>query len=306
MSSPHPSPLPQRMLLSQNFLNDPRLVASLLDKTRLDSESVVLEIGPGGGIITEQLARRYRRVIAVEKDPSLARILQRTFQDWPGVTIHSGDFLEYHLPRTPYNVVANIPFNITSAVVTKLTTAANPPGDAYLVVQREAADMLLGRPRDTLRSILLKPWFEPSVTHHFQRRDFIPAPRVDVVMLRLRKRGPPLISTHDRQPFRDFVTYVFTHWQRTRHSPLADLFTQRQLRFIAHACGFDPDVHPTFISFEHWLTLFGQLKVVASMEALQRIQGSEARLLAQQSRLQKRHRTRTGRRKTGAKCEPVL
>ncbi|MGH2480687.1 MAG: 23S ribosomal RNA methyltransferase Erm [Ktedonobacteraceae bacterium] len=292
------SSLSKRALLSQNFLKDPYLVASLLDRFDLGCDSVVYEIGPGEGIITEQLALRYKQVVAIEKDPLLARLLQGRFGGWPNVTIHSGDFLHYRLPRSPYKVFANIPFNITSDIVKRLIGAEYPPDDAYLAMQQEAADMFLGNPRESLRTILLKPWFETDIVHRFQRWDFVPTPRVDVVMLRLRKRGPPLVNNIDRQHFRDFVVHVFTRWQPTWRNPLNDIFTGRQRSYIERELGIDLGATPTSLSIEQWLNLFGQLKIVWNTRALQTISGSEKRLLAQQRRLQKSHRTRSTRHKT--------
>ena len=134
----------QRVLYSQNFLKDPNLVALLLDQSSLESDDVVYEIGPGKGLITRQLALRYRQVIAIERDPHLSAWLQREFASWSNVTIHYGDFLFYNLPRQPYKVFANIPFNITAAIVAQLTAAQRPPEDAYLCMQKEAAEMFLG------------------------------------------------------------------------------------------------------------------------------------------------------------------
>src|SRR6476661_8608143 len=137
------APPSQSILYSQNFLRDPALVASLLDKCDIGVGDVVYEIGPGKGILTEQLALRCKQVVAIEKDPDLADLLWRRFAGWPHVTIHQGDFLEYLLPRhRPYKVVANIPFNVTAAIVHKLTMAERPPVDAYLTMQREAAEAL--------------------------------------------------------------------------------------------------------------------------------------------------------------------
>lgn len=286
------------ILLSQNFLKHPALVTSLLDRCDVGANDVVYEIGPGKGIMTEQLALRCRRVVAIEKDLCLAAQLRRRFAATPAVTIHQGDFLDYPLPHGPYKVVANIPFNITAAIVSKLTAAGCSPRDAYLAMQREAADVLLGRPHESLRSILCKPWFETETVYRFQRTDFDPAPRVDVVMLRLRKRGPPLVSPRDKQCFRDFVVHVYT----TRHSQpmtaLQSVFTRQQLRHVRHDLGLDANATPTSIAFEQWLDLFAYFKTVGDARTLREIAGSEDRLLWQQQRLQKVHRTRaSGRRK---------
>ena len=283
--------------LSQNFLTNSRLVASLLDRFDLGADSVVYEIGPGKGIITEQLALRFRRVIAIEKDQRLAASLMRKFGDWPNVTIHPGDFLGYPLPHNSYNVFANIPFNITAAIVTKLTTVENPPEVAYLAMQREAGRMFIGKPQESLRTILLKPWFETEIVHRFQRSDFAPAPRVDVVMLRLRKRGPPLVGEMDRPFFRNFVVYVFTHGQPAGANPLTNLFPGRQRAALERTLGIDLTARPTSLTFAQWLRLFERLKVVGNPTAPGLVAGSEQRLMRQQARLEKRHRTCADRRR---------
>lgn len=287
--------LRQSVQLSQNFLTNSNLVASLLDRFApggVGDHGVVYEIGPGKGIITRQLALRYRHVVAIEKDPRLAARLIETFSDWPNVTIHTGDFLGFPLPHSPYTVFANIPFNITAAIVTRLTATETPPDVAHLVMQREAAAMFMGKPHESLRTVLLKPWFETELVHRFQRSDFAPAPRVDVVMLRLRKRGPPLVSNTDRQFFRDFVVYVFTHWQPNGLNPLTNLFTGRQRARAERILGFDLSARPISLTFGQWLRLFEQVKATGRNDARQWLAGSEQRLLHQQARLEKQHRTR--------------
>ena len=274
----------QPIFYAQNFLRDSCLVASLLARYRIDHNDVVYEIGPGKGIITEQLARRCKQVVAIEKDPRLSAPLRQQFANRPNVTIREGDFLDYHLPRKPYKVFANIPFNITTAIVTKLTSAEYPPEDAYLVMQKEAADRFLGRPHESLYSVLLKPWFEVQMVHRFRRRDFVPEPRVDVVMLRLRKRGPPLIRRADRQSFRDFVVYSFTTWRPTLSDILKSIFTGQQLQRIRKELDIDPGATPTSLTFEQWLNVFECFKNVGNRQARHTIMGSEQRLIQQQKR----------------------
>lgn len=287
------SPLPREHLCyTQNFLKDPRLVTHLLDQASITPDDVVYEIGPGKGIITAQLAHRCKRVVAIEKDSRLAALLLRRFAQQPQVSIHAADFLYYPLPRQPYKVFANIPFNITSAIVTKLSTAPNPPEDAYLAMQQEAAAMLLGQPRESLRTLLLKPWFELTMIHRFQRSDFVPEPQVDVVMLRLRKRGPPLVCAQHRQCFRDFAVYAFTSRQPALAGTLKTLLSGPQLKHFSRSVGFAADATPTSLTFAQWLRLFDCFQQQANARALRAIAGSEQRLLRQQQQLHKVHRTR--------------
>jgi 23S rRNA (adenine-N6)-dimethyltransferase len=202
------------------------------------------------------------------------------------VTILEGDFLNYPLPRKPYKVFANIPFNITTAIVTRLTAAQYPPEAAYLTMQKEAADKFLGKPCESLYAVLLKPWFEMDMVHRFRRKDFVPEPGVDVVMLRLRKRGPPLVNHVDRQCFRDFVVYGFTTWRLTLGGILKGIFTGQQLKHMRRELGIDLDATPTSLTFEQWLNVFEHFKNVGNEQARHTIAGSEKRLRQQQKRLQ--------------------
>ncbi len=294
------APLPrgamrQRIAYAQNFLRSPRVADEVLDRAGIGADDLVYEIGPGTGIITERLAKRCRQVVAVEKDQRLAQRLRTRFARCPGVTVFEGDFLDFPLPLTPYKVFANVPFNVTAAIVTRLTSAREAPDDAYLAVQREAAARVLGRPAapaESLYGVLLKPWFEPSVIYTFRRADFVPEPGVEVVMLRLRKRGPPLLAAGEAQRFRDLVTYCFTAWRPTVGHALASVLNPAQLAALGRAAGVALKMKPADVPFEQWLVLFRALAAVGGERAWAGIAGAEARLREQQAGLQKLHRTR--------------
>jgi 23S rRNA (adenine-N6)-dimethyltransferase len=277
---------------SQNFLRDPHLVVHLIDLSSIGPDDTVVEIGPGKGIITDRLAQCCRRVIAIEKDRALADRLRCRYAAQPHVVIHTGDFLAFPLPESPYNVFASIPFSITHAIVTKLTGAPCPPQEACLIMQREAAEKFCGVPHESLYAVLLKPWFDLDILYHFRRDDFHPAPRVDVVMLRLRKRGPPLLAPHERQLFRDFAAYGFTTRQPTLDRILRDILTHRQRRQAAKFFAIDFAATPSATPFHQWLQLFRYFTQVANTQTIQRISGSEQRLRLNQARLHKVHRTR--------------
>jgi 23S rRNA (adenine-N6)-dimethyltransferase len=283
---------PPSLVVSQNFLKDPRLVARLIDRCAIGPEDMVYEIGPGKGIITSLLARRCRQVIAIEKDPALSEGLRKKLSHYPNLTLRTGDFLHDRLPREPYKVFSNIPFNISSAIVARLTSAANPPEDTCLVLQKEAAEVYLGKPHETLRSVLLKPWFEPMLVHHFRRTDFAPPPHVDPVLLRMRKRSPPWIDRANRQGYRDFVTYCFTTWRPTLGDIFQTVFSHRQLRQIEREMNINLGSTPTRLGFDGWLSLYETWINIRGPQTARLVSGSERRLLCQQQKLHKLHRTR--------------
>lgn len=282
--------------LSQTFLHDRRLVASLLDRSSIGAADLVLEIGPGKGIITRELARRCRHVVAVEKDPLLVDVLRRALGHLDNLAVYQGDFLDFPLPRRRYKVFANIPFSRTSAIVARLTSGPAAPLDAYLVMQREAADMFLGVPASSLSSVLLRTRFDLTIVHQFRHLDFIPPPRVDVVLLRFTQRGPPGIAPSDLQLFRDFVVYGFTAWRRCLGDTFADAFGCWRFRRAARQIGLDPTITPSRVAFDQWCALFQHLseESLATMKGI--VSGSERRLRRQQTRGRRgaRHRDRDG------------
>ncbi len=142
---------------SQNFLYNDKPVGQLIEISNIDKGDIVIEIGPGNGIITKQLAKRCGMVYAIEYDPYLYKKLKKMFCNIENVEIQQGDFLEFMLPeKQRYKVFSNIPYNITSAIISKLTSLHNPPEDAYLIVQGEAAKKYAGSPynKESMQSLL--------------------------------------------------------------------------------------------------------------------------------------------------------
>ena len=194
---------------SQNFLRDPKLVENLVQNSSLEND-VVIEIGPGKGIITAVLAKHCKRVLAVEADKNLYLELKDKFSSFPNIEIYHQNFLEFSLPKYDYKVFSNIPFNITADIVRKLFDSENSPVDSYLIMQKEAAEKYGGFKSETLFSILHKPWFVFSKVYEFQKNDFSPRPAVDTVLLRIEKLERPLVENRNAEAFRDFVAFGFS------------------------------------------------------------------------------------------------
>jgi 23S rRNA (adenine-N6)-dimethyltransferase len=241
---------------SQHFFRDPARAASVVAHLPLTRHDTVYEIGPGTGHLTAPLAERAGCVVAVEVDPALCAHLRARFAAFPHVRIVHADFLTYPLPTHPYIVVANVPFAITAAVVTKLLDAPRPPRAAYLIVQREAAARFAGSPCETQYSVLAKPWFTLAATETFPRTAFTPAPRVDAAMLEIHQRAGPLVAPEDADLYRAFVRYGFGWWRRSLKTSFRPVFSNLQFRRLAEAYHFSLDATPTQLTFGQWLGLF--------------------------------------------------
>ncbi len=279
---------------TQNFLADTYVAAKLVSLARLRARDVVYDLGAGSGALTAALARRSSRVIAIERDPALVRRLRRRFHDTPNVVVREGDILDCRFPPSDYVIVANAPFDITADLVRRLTETDRPPRDAYLVLQREAAQRFAGRPHATLAAQLIAPWFSVRVLHALNRRDFAPAPGVDAVFVRLHKRGPPLVHRGEEPLYRDFVTAGFSAWRPTIAGNLAATLGRAAAARLLAQAGVDGHLAPSRLDVGGWLRLFGEFRC-APLVIRQRVAGREARARQLQARLRKVHRTRTPR-----------
>lgn len=249
----------RRKLLSQNFLSNRNLIRNLVRSSSISLLDTVLEIGPGKGFITNELLKSARKVLAIEIDSKLILHLKHFYSHNPKLSLHQGDFLKSPLPNYPYKVFANTPFSIEGKIIRKLLEAENPPEDSYLVVVRELAIRLSGLDRENVFSLSYKPWFELKIVHFFNRHDFIPRPKVDAVLWRLKKRPEPLVPDSERRQYRNFIKTSYGQGDLVCHN-LKMLLGSEQLEIIASQVGFSLKVKPSHLSFAQWLKLYNLLK----------------------------------------------
>jgi len=226
---------------------------------------VVYEIGPGNGIITAALASVAKQVIAIEKDPDLVRGLRERFRLSDNVEIVENDFLAYSLctpqPRiSEYKLFASIPYNITAQIVRKVLYGRSDLSEACLILQREAAQKFSGCPRETLFSILAKPFFEFQILYRLRRIDFWPVPNVDSVLLSIKRRARPLIDTQDVASYSDFVQFGFGRWKPNLRLAYKHVFTYKQWKRLCSDLDFPLNATPRELSFEQWLDLYCAFK----------------------------------------------
>lgn len=278
---------------SQNFLKSPDFVESLIEKTDINSDDLIIEIGPGKGIITRQLLKHASRVFAVELDDKLASDLRNVFNDNSKVSVIHADFLRWQLPKEPYKVFSNIPFNMTADIVKKLVEDKYSPEVAYLIMQDKAAERFMGEPlvKDSQTSILLKPWFEMEIIERINRREFIPVPNVDAVLFMFRKMAIPQIDLQFEQLFRDFVIHGYNQWKPTILESFGKVFSLKQRNILSRELGIE-STKPSDLKIGHWLKLFDTFVKYVPQDKKELVMGAEQRLKKQQSKLQKLHRTR--------------
>jgi len=269
------------------------MVKELVAKANLTAGDVVVEIGAGKGIITVELAKKAKKVIAVEVDKQLYSELVEKLRGLDNVELINTDFMKWELPKEPYKVFANIPFNMTAEVVLKLIGDEHSPELAYLIMQDKAAERFVGQPvaKDTQTSILLKNEFEAEIITKINRREFVPRPKVDAVLLMLKKRDKPLVRTKDRQIWRDFVVYGYNQWKPTILEAFVKVFSHEQRQKLERIVG-GRRAKPSDLTVEQWVEMFGIFGKYVEKGKVVLVAGAESKLEKQQQKLMKIHRRR--------------
>jgi 23S rRNA (adenine-N6)-dimethyltransferase len=226
---------------TQNFLHSERLVEQIVALADIRPGDTVLEIGPGKGIITAQLAARVTadgHVVAVELDADLVGKLEGRFKDTPQVSIVHGDVLKLDLGPVLDDqlVFSNIPFNITSDVLDLLFTRDQLPLQAHLILQREA---LISRSAfgegETLKSLLIKPRCRVQIVYTFSPADFAPRPGVDTALFQFDLLDDPLVADDHYGLYKDFLAYVSK--DRVGEGAWRRAFAGRQLKALTASTG---------------------------------------------------------------------
>jgi len=193
-------------LLGQNFLIDRAVLEKIIGAADLSKKDTVLEVGPGLGILTEELAKRAGEVIAVEKDKRLVSFLQKRFDRVKNIDILQGDAMKFNSPQPPlklrggegelyhYKLVANIPYYLTSHLIRKFLEAKNPPREMILMVQKEVAQRICANPPEmSLLAVSVQFYAEPKIMSFVSKKSFWPRPKVDSAIIKITPRNlPPL------------------------------------------------------------------------------------------------------------------
>jgi 23S rRNA (adenine-N6)-dimethyltransferase len=250
-------PVSDRKRLSQNFLADASLARRLV--ADVGPDDLVVEVGPGGGMITGPLLDRARRVLAYEKDRHFADRLRSRYGHHEHLRLHTGDFRDAHPPREPFRVVANVPFAITTDIV-RWCLDARTLTTADLVVQLEFARKHTGDyGRWSKLAIDAWPEHELSLGIRIDRRQFRPVPRVDAAVLHLRRRPQPLLPRHALADYRDMVALGFTGVGGSLASSLRQAVSARAAARACAEAGIAKDAPVGLVPPDRWISLYKAL-----------------------------------------------
>ena len=195
-----------RKSLGQNFLHDPNMLDKIVSIAELTPDDLVLEVGPGTGLLTERIANASKQLISIEVDERLQPLLEDIVAQHPNLTIRYQDILTLDVNKLyenqPYVVVANLPYYITSAIMRHLLESDHRPTRMVLTMQMEVAERMIAKPDDmSILSVSVQFYGRPQIAARLKPSVFWPRPEVDSAVVRIDTYDQPIVDVPNSQVF---------------------------------------------------------------------------------------------------------
>ncbi|ASS67670.1 MULTISPECIES: 16S rRNA (adenine(1518)-N(6)/adenine(1519)-N(6))-dimethyltransferase RsmA [unclassified Paenibacillus] len=261
--------------LGQNFLIDPNILNKIVAAAGLDATKGALEIGPGIGALTQQLAREAGKVAAVEIDRRLIPILQEVLEADENVRIVHGDVLEIDLQAlfkeqfgevSGVSVVANLPYYVTTPILMKLLEERLPLENIVVMIQKEVAERMAAKPGTKAYgslSVAVQYYAVPELVCIVPHTVFIPQPNVDSAVIKLAMRDKPAVDVADEDFFFRTVQACFAQRRKTIHNNLSSWLgkdKREELTRILESTGIDPVRRGETLSLQEYASLTAALE----------------------------------------------
>ena len=264
--------LTMKKSLGQNFLVEPGILTKMLAAGEIDKDTVVIEIGPGIGALTERLAQEAKQVIAFEVDRRLEPILKNELAEYDNIEVIFQDILEANLPELfadrfePTDrivVAANLPYYITTPIIMNFIEA-NLPVDAYvMMMQKEVAERMTASPGSKnygSLTVAIDYYTEAEISFIVPRTVFVPQPNVDSAVLKLKRREVPKVTVENEAFYFRLTRGSFQHRRKTLWNNLMGIYgksdeAKEALRLGLEAVGIEGSRRAETLAIEEFAAL---------------------------------------------------
>lgn len=245
--------------LGQHFLKSERALAKIIETGKPSPSDVVLEIGPGQGVLTEKLLDSGCRVVAVEKDDELYAFLKSRFQreiDSGHLILFHGDILDFDSTRLEIEInklIANIPFNITGAILKKFLETDHGPEKIVLLVQKEVAERIIAKGnKESILSISVKVYGTPRYIETVKAGSFSPAPKVDSAIIAIENISKNFFRDVSEEKFFKILRAGFKSKRKKLSSNISSIIGKEKVKETFEKLELDENLRAEDASVDVW------------------------------------------------------
>lgn len=263
--------------LGQNFLVDLNVINSVLDKADIDAQTGVIEVGPGIGSLTEQLAKRAGKVVAFEIDQHLIPVLNDTLSPYDNITVINEDILKTDISRaieTHFDgmeeviVVANLPYYITTPIIMNFLEQNEPIERYYVMMQKEVGERISALPNTKAYgslSIAIDYYTNARTVQIVPKTVFMPAPNVDSIIVEMVKREKMKVEIDDEKMFFRLTRGAFAQRRKTLLNNYMNVFEsgkkqKSEIKAMLESAGIDPKRRGESLTIEEYSDIYHALK----------------------------------------------
>lgn len=243
--------------LGQNFLISEKALEQICKAADLQKTDNIVEIGPGLGTLTSLLIKKCQKVTAIELDRDMTNILAAEYGEKNSLEIINADALKWTPPLWPYKLVANIPYYITSPLISHfLIREEGRPDLIVLLMQKEVAQKICARPGDlSVLALRVQIFGQPTLIATVKAGAFHPMPKVDSAILKIKPFPKPLIQSTSLKTAFHLIESAFSQKRKKMRTSLKKVLPGEKIDELLLSSGLTPNARPQELSIEQWATL---------------------------------------------------
>lgn len=251
----------------QNFLNNEKILDNIIKAAEIKLTDIILEIGPGLGNLTEKLAQKAKKVVAIELDKKLAAFLKEKFADQPEVQIIQADILKIksgslNLESGEYKLVANLPYNITGLFLRRFLSQEPKPKSIVLMLQKEVVERILEKnKKSAIISVITNFYGQPKIIQLVSKNNFWPMPKIDSAILKIElfPRNKFNLNSQEEDNFIKVVKTGFSHPRKQVASNLSMFWSKESIVSALEQIGLSAKIRAEDIKIANWYTIYRYL-----------------------------------------------
>ena len=250
--------------LGQNFLINKTALKKIVDALSISENDIIIEIGAGTGNLTQEILKKTSKVIAIEKDKSLVKLLKLKFENLsPSLQIIEGDVRDL-LPLITkkirnFKIVGNIPYYLTGYLLRLLQELESPPSLIVFTLQREVAERIAAQPPHMNQlAAIVQLWTYPEIIFYLKPKDFLPPPKVHSAVVQFQVKSSAERFKNEKEIIQ-LITRGFKQPRKTLLNNLSRGFDKNKIKKVLERLNLTEKTRPAELSVEMWITLFDYL-----------------------------------------------